>query len=152
MSDYLKAREILSGQDGDVIIEWNGRIYDAKFIKKVFASVAKSKEPVKVLRKRGTQYRTNGWEGSGTLTYFMVSSVFREMADFYNTTGEDPDFTMTVINKDPSGRLGSQKTILYNCNLDEMVLANLDVDAPFLEEEIAFTFDDFDTPEKFNKL
>lgn len=153
MSDrYLKAQEILSGQDGEVIIDWDGKTYDAFFVKKVTASISKTKEAVKVLRKRGTQHKVNGFEGTGSLGYFLVTSVFREMAVYYNETGEDPYFTMTVINQDPSGRLGKQKVILYNCNLDEITLANLDVEASFLEEEVPFTFDDFDVPEKFKEL
>ena len=39
-----------------------------------------------------------------------------------------------------------------DCNFDSIVLAKFDADADYLDEDVDFTFDDFEMPEKFKLL
>jgi len=41
--------------------------------------------------------------------------------------------------------------VLKNCNLDEVSMAAFDVESEVLEEDMAFTFEDVDILNKFNK-
>lgn len=148
---YLHAKDILSGQDGRIIIEWNGRTYDAIWVKKITAKLEKEKEEIKTIGARLTQSKTVGAKGSGTLGYFKVISVFIEMAELFEQTGEDSYFNMTVITTDPSGKLGSEKILFEGCNLDEFTLTNIDVESSVLEEETEFTFTSFKILDKFNE-
>ena len=42
--------------------------------------------------------------------------------------------------------------ILKDCNIDGGVLAKFDADADYLDEEMSFTFEDFEIPERFVQL
>jgi len=46
--------------------------------------------------------------------------------------------------------IGSQETILIDCNIDSMDIAKIDVDADNLEEDVEFTFADFLLPKSYN--
>lgn len=42
--------------------------------------------------------------------------------------------------------------ILKDCNIDGGILTKFDADAEYLDEDMDFTFEDFEIPEKFNLL
>ena len=42
--------------------------------------------------------------------------------------------------------------ILMDCNIDGGVLAKFDADGEYLDEDMDFTFEDFDMPETFAML
>ena len=110
--------------------------------KSIEATFTKRKSEVRTLGKRGTQNKTTGWTGTGTLTVYYVSSVFRKMALDYIKNGKDLYFTLVIVNRDPTSTIGSQTMALYNCNLDATTLAKFDTEADALDESMSFTFDD----------
>lgn len=60
---------------------------------------------------------------------------------------------MVVENEDPSSAAGKQSILLIGCNLDSVVLAKLDGDSDDpLDEDVDFTFEDFDILTPFNKI
>ena len=85
------------------------------------------------------------------MAIFYVTSKFREMALKYARTGEDTYFDITVVNEDKTSTIGKQTVVLYNCNIDSTSIAKLDVDADVLDEDMDFTFDDFDVLDSFGK-
>ncbi len=48
--------------------------------------------------------------------------------------------------------MGRQTVILKDCNIDGGVLTKFDANAEYLEEEMDFTFEDFEMPETFAPL
>lgn len=42
--------------------------------------------------------------------------------------------------------------ILRDCNVDGGILAKFDADVKYLDEDMDFTFDDFEIPETFRQL
>ena len=70
----------------------------------------------------------------------------------YKSTGEDVYFDIQVTNDDPTSAAGRQTVILKDCNIDGGVLAKFDADADYLDEEMSFTFEDFEIPERFVQL
>jgi len=78
-----------------------------------------------------------------------VTSRFRQMAAKYAKTGQDTYFNITIVNDDPTSTVGKQTVVLYNCNIDNVVLARLDTESDVLEDDIDFTFDDFDILDSF---
>ena len=43
-------------------------------------------------------------------------------------------------------------SILKDCNVNGGILAKFDADAEYLDEELEFTFEDFEMPEEFSNL
>lgn len=153
---YLKAGDTISGQEGVAKITVKGpggtsTIEDLFFAKKVEGECEIKKTGLKVLGKRGEQSKPNGWVGTGSLTLYYITSLFREMAIRYIKTGVPTYFDLLVSNDDPGSTVGRQTTVLKNCTIDKAILAKLDVDAEVLDEEMPFTFDDADLLDKFGR-
>lgn len=153
---YLKAGDTISGQeavatirvknpDGTVTVE------NMFWAKNLEASAEIEKTEVRTLGKRGVQNKPTGWSGSGSMTIYYVTSMFRKMMLEYIKNGKIVYFNITVTNKDPSSTVGAQTTVLKNCCLNSIILAKFDVDSEVLEEDVEFTFDDADMTKQFNK-
>lgn len=146
---FLRAGDTISGQEGKATCVIDGNVRDMFYVKTLEATFEKSKAEVRTLGKRGVQYKGTGWSGSGSMTIYYVTSLFREMALKYAKTGKDIYFNITIVNDDPTSTIGKQTIVLYNCNIDSTILAKLDTEADALEEDIDFTFDDFDILDSF---
>lgn len=148
---FLRAGDTISGQEGRATAIIEGSIQDMFFAKNIEASFEKSKAEIKTLGNRATQHKTTGWAGSGSMTIYYVTTLFRQMALKYAKTGKDTYFDMMITNEDPTSTVGKQTIVLYNCNIDSTILAKIDVDADALDEDVDFTFDDFDILDSFGK-
>lgn len=148
---YLRAGDTISGQEGFAQVNIGGQIHKLFALKSVEATMEKNKAEIKTLGKRGTQYKATGWSGTGSMTMHYVTSLFRKLAVQYIKTGKDFYFDMVITNNDPSSVVGKQTTVLYNCNIDSIVLAKLDVESESLDEDLDFTFDDVDILNQFKK-
>ncbi len=146
---FLRAGDTISGQEGKATAKIDGNIQDLFFIKSLEASFEKNKAEIRALGKRGTQHKGTGWAGSGSLNMYYVSTLFRNLALKYAKEGVDTYFDITVVNNDPTSTVGKQTVVLYNCNIDSVILAKLDTESDALEEDIDFTFDDFDILDEF---
>ncbi|WP_281885684.1 phage tail tube protein [Paenibacillus sp. YYML68] len=148
---FLKASDTISGQEARAYATIDGQVEEMFYAKKIEAKAKKVKKAIKTLGKRGAQQKAAGWEGSGTMTIYYVTSKFRQLMLQYMKTGKDTYFDLQVVNEDPTSTIGKQTTIIKNINLDEVVLALVDVDSDALEEEIPFTFEDADILDQFGK-
>lgn len=146
---YLKGRDVISGQEGTAFMQINGRNEFMFYVKELKATVKKQKEKVRTLNRRGTQNKSTGFEGEGKMTIYGVTSQFKQMMLDYMKNGRDTFFDIQITNDDATSSIGRQTTVLRECNLDEVVMANLNVEDEFLEEEVNFTFEDVDLLESF---
>jgi hypothetical protein len=147
---FLKANDTISGQEGRAYATINGQVEEMFYIKTLEASVEKEKAEVKTLGRRGTQHKTTGWSGTGSMTIYYVTSRFRQLMIDYIKTGRDTNFDITVTNEDPGSTIGAQTVTLLGVNLDSVVMVSLDTESDALEEDIDFTFEDIDMGQSFN--
>jgi hypothetical protein len=147
---FLKASETISGQEGRAYATINGQVEEMFYIKTLEASIEKEKAEVKTLGRRGTQHKTTGWSGTGSMTIYYMTSRFRQLMIDYIKTGRDTNFDITVTNEDPGSTIGSQTVTLLGVNLDSVVMVSLDTESDALEEDIDFTFEDIDMGQTFN--
>lgn len=146
---FLRAGDTISGQEARAIATIDGQVVDLFFAKSVEAIATKRKSEVRTLGRRGTQSKTVGWSGTGTMNMYYVSSKMRELMMRYIKSGKDVYFTLVIINNDPTSSIGTQTVALYNCNLDATTLAKFDTEAETLDESATFTFDDAEMLTKF---
>lgn len=146
---FFRAGDAISGQEGRAYATIGGNIEEMFYAKNIEATAEKKKAALKVLGKRGEQNKATGWAGTGSMTLYYATSLFRKMMLEYIKTGKDTYFDLTVINDDPSSTLGKQTVVLRNVNLDSVVMAKVDVDSEHLEEDVDFTFDDVDILDEF---
>lgn len=149
---FLQANDIVNGRLGKVTIDINGKLVEIMELSNITATVDKSKTEVKVIGKLNTQNKATGWSGTGSATVRFISSRWGKIMEHYAKTGEDAYFTIVITNEDPGSSTGKQRVQLLGVNFDNIDIAHLDIDADVLEQDINFTFSDFNILDEFNEL
>lgn len=151
ISDYLKYSDTITGTEAKGYITIDGRNEDLFYAKKLKSSVKKTKKTGKTLGNRAEQSKAAGYSGTGTLTVYYVTSLFRELMIEYMNTGKDVYCDITVSNEDATSEVGKQTVLLQRVNFDEVSMAMFDVDSEALEEDMSFTFENAKLLDKFVK-
>lgn len=149
----MQAQDAINGKEGRAYAKIDGNNEELFFAKTVEATVEKSKSEVKSIGKRMTGHKTTGANGTGSMTLYYVTPIFRQMVMDWKRTGKDIYFDMVVENDDQESDAGKQSVLLMGVNLDSVILAKLDGDSDDpLDEDVDFTFEDFDILTPFSKL
>ena len=149
----LNAPDTISGKEGRAYAKINGNNEDLFMAKNIESTVEKAKSEVKAIGKRMTGHKTTGGNGTGSMTLYYLTPLFRDMIKQWKETGVDVYFDMVVENDDQESSAGKQSVLLIGCNLDSVVLAKLDGDSDDpLDEDVDFTFEDFDILTPFTQF
>jgi len=148
----MHAKDTVSASLAQCFVTIEGNRYNFMQAINLEASFEKNKTEVPILGKTGKGNKATGWSGSGSATFHYNTSIFRELAYRYKETGEDVYFDIQVTNEDPTSSVGRQTVILRDCNLDGGIITKFDADAEYLDEDMDFTFEDFEIQEKFTLL
>lgn len=152
-NNVMLAKDSISAALAQCFVTVGERRYNLMTAIKLEAKFKKNKKEVPILGKTGKGHKSVSWSGTGSCTMHYNSSIFREMMLNFKDTGEDVYFEMQIINDDPSSAAGSQEITLLQCNIDGGVLAKFDAESDsYLDEDLDFTFDDFDMPKKFQEI
>ena len=146
----LNAPDTISGKEGRAYAKIDGNNEDLFFAKTIESTVEKSKSEVKAIGKR---HKTTGGNGTGSMTLYYMTPLFRQMIKQWKETGQDIYFDMVIENDDQESSAGKQSVLLIDCNLDSVVLGKLDGDSDDpLDEDVDFTFEDFDILTPFTQF
>ncbi|WP_102274095.1 phage tail tube protein [Cytobacillus massiliigabonensis] len=148
----MNAKDTISASLAECFVTMEGIRYNFMQAINLEASMEKTKSEVPILGKTGKGNKATGWTGSGSATFHYNTSIFRELLYRFKKTGEDIYFDIQVTNEDPTSGAGRQTVILKDCNIDGGILTKFDADAEYLDEDMDFTFDDWEIPEKFTLL
>lgn len=148
----IDAKDTMSAKTAECYVTIENNRYNFMHAIKLEAKFEKTKTKVPILGKTGNGNKSTGWAGTGSATFHYVSSIFRKLMQRYKDTGEDIYFDIQITNEDPTSSAGRQTVVLNDCNLDGGVLAKFDADGEYLDEEMDFTFEDFQMPEEFAML
>ncbi len=150
---FFRETDAISGKHAKAFATINGRVEELFYAKSLEATIEKNKVDVPMLGRTNTPKRSQGWNGTGTLTIYYVTSVFRQLMRTYIQTGQDFWFDLMVTNEQPGSSTGKQTTTLKGCNLDSVIAARFDASSDdMLDEEMPFTFNDYDLGDEFNPL
>lgn len=152
MPNTMNAKDAISASLAECYVTIDGQRYNFMQCINLEANFEKSKTEVPILGKTGKGNKSTGWTGSGSATFHYNTSIFRELMLRYKNTGEDIYFDIQVTNEDPTSSVGRQTVILKDCNIDGGILTKFDADADYLDEDMDFTFEDFEMPEAFSLL
>ena len=148
----MNAKDTITAALAECFVTINGTRYNFMQAINLEASVEKTKTEVPILGKTGKGNKSTGWHGTGSATFHYNTSIFRELLLKFKETGEDMYFDIQITNYDPTSAVGRQTTILKGVNVDCGLVAKFDADGEYLDEDIDFTFEDWEMPEKFNVL
>ena len=152
MANIMKAKDAVAASLAECYVTIDGNRYNFMHAINLEATVEKTKTEVPILGKTGKGNKASGWKGTGSATFHYNTSVFRVLLTKYKNSGEDTYFDIMVTNEDKTSAVGRQTVILKDCNVDGGVLAKFDTEAEYLDEEMDFTFEDWEIPEKFTPL
>lgn len=148
----LNAKDTINGTQGTCFAVIDNTRTELMQVKNITATVEKKKTGIPILGITGKQHKAGGWNGTGKMTAYYVSSMFRKMMLDYIKTGKDTYFELMVTNEDPTSGTGTQTVVLKGVNIDTVVFTKLDVEKEALDEEMEFTFNDVDILDTFNEL
>lgn len=148
----MRARDVNAARLAYCYATIDGQRYLLMMAKNLKATVKKNKKEVPILGQTGVGHKSSGWEGTGSMTIYSVTSMFTRLMKEYKNTGKDVYFDMQVVNKDSTSASGSQTLLLKDCNIDSAVIAAFDADGEWLEQDFDFTFEDFEMPQEFTEL
>jgi len=154
MSDatVMRAKDTLQGSSAECYATINDKRYNFMQMISLEAKATKTKTQVPILGKTGKGNKATGWAGTFTGRAHYNTSIFRKMMKEFKDTGNDVYFDMEITNKDKSSAAGDQSVVLYDCNLDETLIAKFDADGEYLDEDVSGTFEDFSMPKEFEDL
>lgn len=152
MSTVMKAKDAVYASLAQCFITIKGNRYLFMQAISLEAKMDKTKTKVPILGKTGKGNKASGWGGTGSATFHYNTSIFREMLKKYKDTGEDIYFDIQISNEDPTSAVGRQTIILRDCNVDGGILAKFDANGEYLDEDMNFTFEDWEMPETFQLL
>lgn len=149
---FMDAKDAISASLAECYVTIGDNRYQFMQAINLEAKMEKTKSEIPILGKTGKGNKTTGWKGTGSATFHYNTSIFREILQRYKNTGEDIYFDITVTNEDPTSTVGNQTIILKGCNIDGGILVKFDADAEYLDEDIDFTFEDWEMPNSFSLL
>ena len=153
MAQTMLAKDSIAGNRGECFVIIDGRRINFMSAISIEATVEKTKVEVPILGRKTKGWKAVGAKCTGTATFHMNTSLFRETMKHFTETGEDLYFDMIITNEDPGSAAGRQTTVLKGCNLNKIIVAKVDAnEEKFLDETIDFTFEDWNLPETFNEL
>lgn len=148
----MDARDSISASLAECYATIEGNRYNFMQAINLEAKMEITKTQIPILGKTGKGNKPTGWKGTGSATFHFNTSVFRKLLYRYKETGEVIYFDIQVTNEDPSATIGRQTVILKDCCMDGGILAKFDADGEYLDEEMDFTFEDWEMPEEFKML
>lgn len=152
MPQTMHARDVIAAKLASCYVTIEGNRYLLMQAKNLEAKVEKNKVDVPILGRTGVGHRTTHWNGTGSMTIYSNTSMFTVLLKRYKDSGEDIYFDIQITNEDKTSTVGRQTIILKDCNLDSGVIAAFDADGEWLEQDVDFTFEDFEIPEQFAQL
>lgn len=152
MNRIIQAEDCVNGREGVATVVIDNEVIELMELANINITVEKNKSEFKAMGTRNTQNKTTGWSGKGSANVRYVSTRWAKMVSDYVKTGKDTYFTIVVTNEDPGSATGKQTIQILGCNIDSLDIAKLDIDADILDQDIDFTFDDFNILDEFNAI
>lgn len=154
MQDWqtIKAKDIINGSMGKCYATIDGNVETMLYVKNIEARVEKIKSEIPVLGQTGKKHKATGWSGTGSMTVYYCTSLFRKMMIKYIKEGIDNYLDLMIENEDPTSSVGKQTVLLKRVNIDNVDIAKLDIDSTELDEDMDFTFEDVDMLDEFSPL
>ena len=109
---YLRAKDTVNGALGTCFARIDGRRYELMQVKNIRAKVKKTRKDIPILGLTAKQQKSGGWEGTGVMTVYYVSSLFRKIMLDYMKGGKDTYFELMLTNDDPTADTGRQTVLL----------------------------------------
>lgn len=148
----MQAKDVISARLASAFVTVGTERFLLFQAKKLEAKFEKTKSEVDILGRVSKGHKSTGGNGTGSMTIYKNTSRFTKMMKSYKDTGADLYFDLQVTLNDPTSDAGEETVILKDCNLDSIVIASFDASGEWLEQDVDFTFEDWEMPTEFKDL
>ncbi len=152
MPGKMSAKDTVFGSAASCYVTIGDDRYNFAQVISLEAKAEKNKVEVPILGKMSKGNKATGVSYSGSMTLHYNTSIMRRIMKDYAKDGIDTYFDIQVTNEDKTSAADRQTTTLKGCNLDSVILAKMDADGEYLDENVDFTFEDWDLDEEFTEL
>lgn len=151
MAQTMQAKNAVSAKMAECYVTIDGNRYNFMSAINVEVTFEKEKSEVPILGRMNKGHKSTSSTITGSAEFHFNTPIWRELAYRFQETGEDLYFDMQITNEDiTASDIGRQTIILYGCNFDSVILTAFDADSDdSLTEEMDFTVERFEMPEKF---
>lgn len=147
---FDKARDVIATNNGTVIATINGKNRKLGEIIKLEAKAELNTEEVRVLGKRVVGHKPTSMELTGSVSMYLVSSLWLELNEQWKNGGPQPEISITTTVEDPTTSAKKQVVQLMDVIFEETLITSQDSEDGLLEFETDIKFDDYKTIQKFN--
>lgn len=149
----FKSKDAISGKEGTAYLKVDGKNEELFCTKSIEAKIEIKKGSVKCIGRRMEGSKPTGMKGTGTFKFYYGFPLFSDIVKQYKETGKPLYFDMLITNSDAASEAGTQSVLIKDCSTDSVLLAKLDGDTDDpLEDEISFTFEDYEYIESFKSV
>ena len=154
MAQTMAARNAVSAKMAECYVTIDGKRYNFMSAINLEVTFEKSKTEVPILGRMNKGHKSTSSSITGSGEFHFNTSVWRQIAYKFQETGEDLYFDMQITNEDiTASDIGKQTIILFDCNLDSVILAAFDADSDdTLTESMDFTAERFEIETAFNEM
>ena len=146
---FLLANDGLNGKAGSAFMVKGGRNIELFGLKKFETNAEFETTNIPEVGALFNQTKVKGIKKSGTLTIYYGTPEFLSFLTEFKRTRRFPELKLQVINDGTGTTVGNQIIAIYGVVLTKIPIAILDDSADYLQEEIPFTFTDFEPLEQF---
>ena len=151
MAEIFKPKDAVSAKLGKCYVIINGTRYLWLNVKSLEAKAIIESTDVPRLGSFVTASRPTGMSYEGTMTIYKVDSVVDDMVQQMAASGNVPYFDIQTVNEDPTSGNGRDVKLIKDCCLDgDIVIAAMDGEGDFLEQEVNFKAGGVEALEKFS--
>ena len=152
MRRILDMKDVPNGTEAEAYCTLDGRRYNLFYVMELSADLKKKKDSKSRLGTQIKGHKSTSVEGTGKMKMYGVSSLFKKKMIEYAKTGVDFFFDIQVTKEDPGTSIGRETIFLYECNIDNATIVNINIDDETLTYDVDFTFESSDMPETYTEL
>ena len=151
MGESFKPKDAVSAKLGKCYVAIDGTRYLWLNVKNMACKANIESTDVPRLGSFVKGSRPTGMSYSGTMTIYKVDAVVDNMVQQMADSGNVPYFDIQTVNEDPTAGNGRDVKLIKDCHLDgDIVIASMDGEGEFLEQEVGFKAGGVEPLEKFS--
>ena len=137
---YLLAQDTVNGAEGAIFITINGKNQRIASMKNITTQAEIQSNEMRVIGTRQIQEKPAGVKLSGTGNIYYGTNIFTDMVLEYIKKGVMPEFSIQILNNDPTTTIGKQTMVYYGCKLTGTIpLSILNDEETMLAYDFSFT-------------
>ena len=152
-AQVLRGRDVLNSNLGRAFIKLpDGTLRRIFELKEIRATIEQRKEDVQLINDVMTKHKCVASNGTGNFIVYMGAPDYSQMIRKYIDTKKGLYFVIKFEMDDPESNRGKRYVTLKDVLIDSHQLGRLSTESTILDEEMNFTFDEYEINQDFRPM